>query len=115
MKNHLNHTEINRQIGKAIAKYRQQSELTQEQVAELLELSNETVSRMERGMIMPNVMRLMELADIFGCSAADLLGKGNRVSEQSTYFANLMEGVGEEDRKLVLELIERLIQRLKQS
>ncbi|WP_233139473.1 helix-turn-helix domain-containing protein [Aggregatibacter actinomycetemcomitans] len=59
----LNHGEINKRIGKAIAKQRQQSGYTQEQVAEMLEIGNEAVSRMERGLIMPNVMRLIELAE----------------------------------------------------
>lgn len=59
----LNHGEINKRIGKAIAKQRQQSGYTQEQVAEMLEIGNEAVSRMERGLIMPNVVRLIELAE----------------------------------------------------
>ena len=59
----LNHGEINKRIGKAIAKQRQQSGYTQEQVAEMLEIGNEAVSRMERGLITPNVVRLIELAE----------------------------------------------------
>ncbi|WP_233118502.1 helix-turn-helix domain-containing protein [Aggregatibacter actinomycetemcomitans] len=59
----LNHGEINKRIGKAIAKQRQQSGYTQEQVAEMLEIGNEAVSRIERGLIMPNVVRLIELAE----------------------------------------------------
>ena len=69
----INHEEINRRIGRAIAQYRQQSGLTQEQVAEKLQIGNEAVSRMERGLIMPNVVRLLELAEIFDCTAAELL------------------------------------------
>lgn len=41
----LNHSEINKRIGKAIAKYRQERGLTQEQVAEILQIGNEAVSR----------------------------------------------------------------------
>lgn len=36
-------------IGQAIAKYRQASGLTQAQLAEMLGISNDAVSRMERG------------------------------------------------------------------
>ena len=74
----INHEEINRRIGRAIAQYRQRSGLTQEQVAEKLQIGNEAVSRMERGLIMPNVVRLLELAEIFDCTAAELLAEHPR-------------------------------------
>jgi DNA-binding XRE family transcriptional regulator len=49
-------------VGKAIAARRQDAGLTQEQVAEQLKIGNEAVSRMERGLVMPTVARLLELA-----------------------------------------------------
>ncbi|WP_163571098.1 helix-turn-helix domain-containing protein, partial [Klebsiella pneumoniae] len=52
-------------VGRAIARNRIASNLTQEQVAERLGIGNEAVSRMERGVVMPTVARLAELADIF--------------------------------------------------
>jgi transcriptional regulator with XRE-family HTH domain len=44
-------------IGRAIAKHRLESGLRQEQVVELIEIGNEAVSRMERGLVMPTVAR----------------------------------------------------------
>jgi DNA-binding XRE family transcriptional regulator len=57
-------------VGKAIAARRQDAGLTQEQVAEQLKIGNEAVSRMERGLVMPTVARLLELADLFNCDAS---------------------------------------------
>ena len=51
-------------IGRPIAKHRLESGPTQEQVAELLEIGDEAVSRMERGLVMPTVARLVQLAEI---------------------------------------------------
>lgn len=116
MKTHLNQEEINRQIGQAIAKYRQQKGFTQEQIAEILNIGSETVSRMERGLIMPNVMRIIELADIFDCSAADLLGdNSHRLLDQSNKIALLIARLNIEDRKLVMDFLESLVNRLQQS
>lgn len=60
-------------VGRAIARQRVRCELTQEQVAERLGIGNEAVSRIERGIVMPNIERLVALASIFGCETADLL------------------------------------------
>jgi len=58
--------------------------LTQEQVAEHLDIGMEAVSRMERGKVVPTVVRLAQLAQLFGCELADLLREtSNRPTEQS--------------------------------
>lgn len=60
-------------VGKAISHKRIQAGFTQEQVAEHLEIGMEAVSRMERGIVVPTVVRLAELAQLFGCELADFL------------------------------------------
>lgn len=116
MNNDLNAKDINKLIGKTIARYRQKSGFTQEQIAEKLELGNETVSRIERGIIMPNVMRLIELAEIFNCTAADLLGGSSpRAQDQNGYADSLIAGLNEEDRQLVIRMIEMMVERLKKN
>ncbi|MDO4449752.1 MAG: helix-turn-helix transcriptional regulator [Moraxella sp.] len=112
----INYQETNKLIGKTIAKYRQQNGYTQEKLAELLQLGNETVSRMERGLIMPNVARLLELAEIFGCSASDLLGGGSvRINDHSRRIENLLADLSESDRDLLMDCMERLANRLKEK
>jgi DNA-binding XRE family transcriptional regulator len=61
---------IKRMIGRAIAKHRIASGFTQEEVAERLNIGNEAVSRMERGVVMRLVARLLELAETFKPSTA---------------------------------------------
>jgi len=100
-------------IGRAIAKHRIASGYTQEQVAECLHVGNEAVCPMERGIVMPIVARVVELADIFECDAADLLIEGSsRTSDQAKCVAQLLGKLGGNDRAIVVEIVERLAGRL---
>lgn len=107
-------SQLSKQVGLTIAKYRQQSGLTQNEVAEKLNIGYEAVSRMERGIVMPTVERLVELAEIFDCEAADLLTQSsNRVEDQSAQIKSLLSDLGEQDRLLLLDIITKLVDRLK--
>jgi transcriptional regulator with XRE-family HTH domain len=100
-------------VGKAISKRRLACNLTQEEVAERLNVGNEAVSRMERGTVMPTVARLVELAEIFNCSADDLLVESsNRSADQGKLIANIIGNLSQKDRGFVLEIVEKLSARL---
>lgn len=100
-------------VGRAIARNRMASGLTQEQVAEALGIGIEAVSRMERGIVMPTVARLAELADIFHCDLPDLLTEAsNRSSDQANYMTRLLTKLSNNDRIMVVEIVERLAGRL---
>ncbi|CAJ2963853.1 putative DNA-binding protein [Burkholderia pseudomallei] len=100
-------------VGRAIAKQRMACNLTQENVAERLGIGLEAVSRMERGVVIPTVMRLFELADIFQCDAADLLTEASsRSSDQASHLNRLLSRLSIADRTMLLEVFERLSARL---
>ncbi|WP_175861817.1 helix-turn-helix domain-containing protein [Burkholderia cepacia] len=100
-------------VGRAIAKQRVASNLTQENVAEHLGIGLEAVSRMERGVVIPTVVRLFELADIFECDAADLLTEASsRSSDQANHLNRLLSRLSTGDRAMLLEVFERLSTRL---
>lgn len=100
-------------VGQAIAGQRLRSKLSQEQVAERLGVGNEAVSRIERGIVMPNIERLMELAEIFGCEAAELLTEASARSEdQARHLHFLLSALDGDDRKLVMGVVESLVERL---
>ena len=107
-------SQLSKQVGLTIAKYRQQSGLTQNEVAEKLNIGYEAVSRMERGIVMPTVERLVELAEIFNCEAADLLTQSsNRIEDQSAQIKSLLSILEDSDRVFLLDLITKLVERLK--
>lgn len=67
------HRELFKSIGRVLAQRRESTGLTQEQVAEVLQIGTEAVSRMERGITMPTIQRMAELADIYGCGIEELV------------------------------------------
>ncbi|MCG7575809.1 MULTISPECIES: helix-turn-helix transcriptional regulator [Halomonadaceae] len=115
----MNKTEQKRlasNIGRAIAKQRIRSQLTQEEVAERLGVGNEAVSRIERGRVIPNIIRLLELAEIFNCEAAELLGQASiHVDDQTHRIKALLAPLKQRDRELMLELVESLAIRFQQD
>jgi transcriptional regulator with XRE-family HTH domain len=103
-------------IGRAIAKQRVRSQLTQEEVAERLGVGNEAVSRIERGRVIPNIVRLIELAEIFNCEAAELLGQASfHIDDQSSRMRQLLTPLSQDDRKLVIDIVENLTTRLQKG
>ena len=100
-------------VGQAIARQRARCKLSQEQVAEKLGIGSEAVSRIERGIVMPNIERLVELAGIFGCETADLLTAGSsRPEDQARRLYDLLSTLDTDDRALVMGVVERLVDRL---
>lgn len=111
--NEPNLQDLNRQIGQSIARRRQQAGLTQEETAEKLGIGYEAVSRMERGLVMPTVVRLYQLAEIFGCTSADLLDESSPLAgDQARQFDKWLAPLSDADRKLVAQIVQSLCARL---
>ena len=66
-------------IGSFIKELRLEKKLTQEQLSELLGVSNRSVSRWENGKTLPDIDLLIELADIFGVEISELLSGERKV------------------------------------
>lgn len=62
-------------LGKRIAMLRKRSGMTQEQLAERVGVSAQAVSKWENEASCPDIMTLPLLADIFGVTIDELLGK----------------------------------------
>lgn len=68
---------------------------------------------MERGLVVPTVVRLAELALLFDCDIAELLRESNNLpQEQSLVLMQQLGQLNYDDRVLVLELVDRLSARL---
>ena len=70
-------------IGSNIAAYRKREGLTQVSLAEKLNYSDKAVSKWERGESIPDVLTLMQLADLFGITVNDLVCDPNALPEHS--------------------------------
>lgn len=59
-----------------IKRRRIEAGLTQNELAELLGKNRVTVSNWETGKVAPSIKALREIAELFGCSIADLFAEG---------------------------------------
>ena len=102
--------QLMRAIGQSIAKYRQAANLTQAQLAEILGIGNDAVSRMERGTTTPTIIRLLELADIFDCEVADLVtDSSNRPHDLARQLERMLASLEHNERIELLSLIDRML------
>lgn len=100
---------IGQRIGQCIAKRRQAAGLTQGQVGEELGIGLEAVSRIERALVIPTVVRLAELAEIFGCGIDELvIETSERSSDQAEHIATLLSTLSKKDRAMVVDVVERI-------
>ena len=60
-------------LGSNIAKYRTAKNLTPDMTAELLYISDKTISKWETGRSGPDVMIISDVADVLGVDVSDLL------------------------------------------
>ncbi len=77
----------NVKTGKLIADCRREKGLTQQQLADMLNLSNKTISKWESGAGSPDISNLTEVAKVLGITVDELLN-GERKSEQANDAAN---------------------------
>jgi transcriptional regulator with XRE-family HTH domain len=94
-------------IGRKIAACRRQKNLTQMELADLLNISFQAVSNWERGETMPDVSKLPELAKIFQVSIDEILGnqQSTKIIEKVIEGNPLDNEISLEDFKSVAPLL----------
>ncbi len=75
-------------LGKRVAQHRKRMGLTQDQLAEQLGITAQAVSKWENDQSCPDITMLPKLADIFGITTDELLGKAPRAT---VFEAEVME------------------------
>ena len=86
-------------IGANIAAYRKRGSLTQAGLAEKLNYSDKAVSKWERGESVPDVLTLVQLAELFHVSVNDLLVDPDALPEKTGVVQQAMEQVVEKTLK----------------
>lgn len=101
------------QMGKAIAVRRQQKGLTQAELAEKIDVEQETISRFERGATLPPFGRLADIADALSCPLEDLFRTGSpRPEDKAKAIAEALQHLSDSDRRMVSDIVEQLCARL---
>lgn len=100
-------------IGLNIAEARKAVSRTQADVAECLGIDTGSLSRIERGVIMPSVPMLDRIADELDVGLWQLLGTASSSSvAMAENIAGLLERLNPSERLFLLEEIERWVARL---
>ena len=86
-------------LGSNIANYRKQQSLTQAGLAEKLNYSDKAVSKWERGESVPDVLTLVQIAELFNITVNDLLTDPNCLPAEKGPMVEKMEKAVEKTLK----------------
>ena len=102
----MQYADIVKQLGASIAARRQYVGLTQEQLADSLDITADAVSRIEKGRFAPKLSRLPEIAGALDCSVADLFrGLDSKVLDRATTIADILRPLPDEGQEALVELM----------
>ena len=86
-------------LGTRLLELRKQKGLTQEQLAEKLNVTNQSVSKWEKDINAPDITLLVALADLFETSVDYLLGR--RAQAASHHLREKYRSIGVQDKDTV--------------
>jgi len=98
-------------IGERLKKARKDKKLTQEQLAEKIDVSVAFLSRVERGDVKINLSRLSQICDLLEISLSYILtGVGSNSKDYlSDEFSNLLKNCPPDKLKLIYEIAKVII------
>jgi transcriptional regulator with XRE-family HTH domain len=97
-------------IGENIADHRRRFCLTQVQLADRLDIGQDALSRMEKGMISPKIARLRDFAAALQCSVTSLFREQEECSaERAATFAELIRPLPVEKQDAVLRVVGEMV------
>ncbi len=111
----MNDEMLKKQIGSNIASYRKRLNMTQAGLAEKLNYSDKAVSKWERGESVPDVLTLVQMAELYGVSVNELLVDPNRLPDNPGTVERVMGKAVERtlkrkaDKRIILGLSSVLV------
>ncbi len=86
--------------------------LSQNELATMIEVDAETISRFERGAVVPSLLRLNALAKAMDVSLGTLLSQSSQFADDQTNELLLtMRNLDSSDRKLLMDVSQLMLQR----
>lgn len=106
---------VEQKIGKQIQKLRKAKGYTQQQFAEMVDLSTNYFSDIERGKSFPRPEKLVAIMNALGCCSDDLfenvIDAGYKA--KASRLTDMVEALSAENQQLVFELLDVLLEGLK--
>ena len=84
-----------RKIGEFLKRLRSEKELTQEQLAEKIGVSNRTVSRWETGNNLPDIGMLIQLSEFYDIDIREIIDGGRKSESMNAEMKDTLEKVAE--------------------
>lgn len=107
---------LGKRLGANIAARRKARGWTQAALAERLEVDAETVSRFERGAVLPSLLTLERLSACLRVRVGELLTESSsQPDDQASILSAWLVGLEERDRNFVLELVKRACEHLRKE
>lgn len=100
--------ELAQTIGRTIARWRTAHDMTQEELSIALDIDPMTVSRFERGVTLPSLVTIQQMAGVFGVSMAQMLEDvPSSESGDTQVVAALLKNFSRGEREFVIETLKR--------
>lgn len=108
-----NEKEFSRNLGRAIAEARRAKGLTQEKLADVIGVEQESISRLERGVTLPSLSRLLSIAEVLDVPIDSLIRTNSgRAIDQAQDLVAKLNGLSGEDRAWVRRWVEEMCSKL---
>lgn len=95
-------------FGAIIAEKRKLLGISQEVLSEQVGISQESLSRMEKGLIAPRFERLQAFADALQCSIADLFREQGDTSERAATIEKIIAPLPDGAQKEIIEVVAKM-------
>lgn len=79
-------------FGKALSTLRKEADMTQNEVADRLNLSRQAISKYERGESFPDISVIVMIAELFNVTLDELIGYGEPTKGESSILKNVAKG-----------------------
>lgn len=84
--------ELQKKIAENMVKYREINNISQVELARMIDYSNKSVSKWERGLGLPDILVLYKLSVIFGISVSELIGQTEMSKETKELIKKTEKG-----------------------
>ena len=106
---------IEKEIGKRVQEYRKKKKLTQEELAEILEISTNHLSALERGMYNIKLDLLVQIINALDCSADDIFCDviNNGYKARASRLSDKIESLSPEEQAKIFDVVETMVKNAK--
>lgn len=110
----MQENELIKIVGETISVRRRKAGMTQEELAGILDITSDAMSRIEKGRFAPKMGRLPLLAKTLNCSVADLFRPADaKAADRASTIADILKPLPDEAQEALVELVAQAVRVMK--